>query len=232
MKHATQTYRSASPYDEGIAFVMPRGEEDAPRVSDAFLRRPEIRVDRRGANSFGASGGGVCRKRGPSPPPGASSGLDRLSRTWSGRRWPVQTADAPSSPSSRRRRCLRRRGRQTVSTNVTRDDAARESLAEFHVEFYAPIEPKCNLPYPPPHVPHTHPHHRRRPRWQRGRVADRGRGRARHPARDAPHPHDGGAQDRRAGGAGLLQLVPLRRRRDQRGGPAARGDAARGLARS
>ncbi len=29
----------ASPYDEGIAFVMTRGEEDAPRVGAAFLRR-------------------------------------------------------------------------------------------------------------------------------------------------------------------------------------------------
>ena len=171
MKHATQTYRSASPYDEGIAFVMPRGEEDAPRVSDAFLRRPEIRVDRRGANSFGASGGGVCRKRGPSPPPGASSGLARLSRDEERSAMAGPNRGRIVLPSSRRRRGLRRRGRQTVSTNVTRDDAARESLAEFHVEFYAPIEPKCNLPYPPPHVHHTHPHHRRRPRWQRSGVA-------------------------------------------------------------
>ena len=38
------------------------------------------------------------------------------------------------------------------------------------------------------------------------------------------------APDRPAGGAGVLQLVPLRRCDGQRGGPAARGDAAAGLA--
>ena len=41
---------------------------------------------------------------------------------------------------------------------------------------------------------------------------------------------DRGAQDRRAGRAGLLQLLPLRRLREQCGRPAARGDAARRLA--
>ena len=49
-------------------------------------------------------------------------------------------------------------------------------------------------------------------------------------ARDAAGAADRCAPDRQAGRAGLLQLVPLRRPHGQRRGPAARGDAAAGLA--
>ncbi len=43
-------------------------------------------------------GGGVCRGRGPSPPPDASSDLNRPSSALTGRRWPIQAADASPSP--------------------------------------------------------------------------------------------------------------------------------------
>ena len=49
-------------------------------------------------------------------------------------------------------------------------------------------------------------------------------------ARDAPGARHRGAPDRPAGRAGLLQLLPLRRCREQRRRPAARGDAALRLA--
>ena len=61
--------------------------------------------------------------------------------------------------------------------------------------------------------------------WQAARA-----GVPRGAARDAPGPRDRRAQDRHAGRAGLLQLVPLRRRAEQRGRPAARGDAPLRLA--
>ena len=43
-------------------------------------------------------GGGVCRGRGRSPPPDASSDLDRPLHARRGRRWPIQAADASPSP--------------------------------------------------------------------------------------------------------------------------------------
>ena len=76
----------------------------------------------------------------------------------------------------------------------------------------------------------TRPCRRRRPRRQRGRLAARPARRAGRAARDAAGAGHRCAQDRPAGRAGLLELVPLRRRDGQRGGPAARGDAAAGLA--
>jgi hypothetical protein len=42
-------------------------------------------------------GGGACRGRVRSPPPGATSCLDRLLRVGLRRRWPIQATDAPPS---------------------------------------------------------------------------------------------------------------------------------------
>ena len=61
-------------------------------------------------------------------------------------------------------------------------------------------------------------------------MADRVGRRARRAARDAAGARHRCASHRQPGRAGLLQLLPLRRCRQQRGRPAARGDAARGLA--
>ena len=169
----------ASPYDEGIAFVMTRGEEDAPRVGAAFLRRRKPRRSRCGANSFGASGGGVCRGRSQSPPPGASSGLDRLlsmRRTW---RWPVQTADAPSSPlfASKASPSMQGEAKQA---------ALRCAGLEAHFCFcVSKLQSRqgCN---------HAGPDHSRR---RRGDAAGRGAVRCRHQGRD--HRGGCGARDAR-----------------------------------
>ena len=80
-------------------------------------------------------------------------------------------------------------------------------------------------------VEERNPHHRRRPRRLRGGVADRAARRAGRALGDAPGARHRGARHGPARGAGLLQLVPLRRCRAQRRGPPARGAAARGLAR-
>ena len=66
---------------------------------------------------------------------------------------------------------------------------------------------------------------------QRGGLAARARAACRScSTRCGPSRPDRGPQDRRAGRAGLLQLLPLRRMGDQRGRPAARGDAPGRLA--
>ena len=71
----------------------------------------------------------------------------------------------------------------------------------------------------------THPCHRRRPRRLGSRLADRPGRRSGRPARDAPGARHRRPQDRRPCRARLLQLLPLGRCRDQRGRPAASGDA-------
>ena len=75
--------------------------------------------------------------------------------------------------------------------------------------------------------PRPDPHHRRRPRRLRGRLAGGEHGRARRPARDAPRRRHLRPPDRRAGRARLLELLPLRRRRAERRRTAALGDARR-----
>ena len=100
---------------------------------------------------------------------------------------------------------------------------------ECHIALPGRFDVPDDLPYPPPHAP-THPHHRRRPRRERGGVADRGR---RLPVvLHEMRPH---RQTEAHKTDGLAELVCSNSFRsddaaDQRGGPAARGDAPRGLA--
>ena len=74
------------------------------------------------------------------------------------------------------------------------------------------------------------PHNRRRHGRVRGRVAGGRDGRARDAARDAPRRGDLRAPDWLAGRDGLLQFLPLRRRRAERRRPAPLGDARGGRA--
>ena len=80
------------------------------------------------------------------------------------------------------------------------------------------------------HEHEAHPYRRRRPRRLGSRLAG-GRGRrACHPARDAPGARHRSAQDRQPRRTRLLQFLPLRRCREQRGRPAACRNAACRLA--
>ena len=93
-----------------------------------------------------------------------------------------------------------------------------------------PIRTLC--PRPPAMRIEPDPCRRRRPRRLRGRLADRRGRRAGGAARDAARGRHLRPPDRRAGRAGLLQLLPLRRRRAERRRAAALGDAPRPAASS
>src|SRR5262245_59206914 len=76
----------------------------------------------------------------------------------------------------------------------------------------------------------TGPYRWRRPRWLRSRLAVGKPWRSRGDPRDAPPADDRGPQDGEPRRTGLLELVPLRRSRNQCGRVAARGDAPAWLA--
>ena len=76
----------------------------------------------------------------------------------------------------------------------------------------------------------THSRHRRRPCRLRGRLADRASRRSRRSARNAPAARHRGASHGAARRARLLELLPLGRRREQRGRRHPSRDARAGLA--
>ena len=105
----------ASPCVEGVAFdTSEGGGRNATGLARPSQRSVQLPTGELSPMAF--LGGGVCRMRGRSPPPDASSDLDRPLRALTGRRWPIQAADASPSPLVVSKASLRHRGRHDAAS--------------------------------------------------------------------------------------------------------------------
>src|SRR5262249_43591667 len=133
----------ASPCDGGPASVTGGGRN---ATGLARHRRRSLRSPTCEPSPMAFLGGGVCRERGPSPPPDASSGLDRLPSSWHRARWPIQAADASPSPLFATKAMPSPQGEATFGSPVgTREGRPCELLAWMSV-YRGLMPPGANRP--------------------------------------------------------------------------------------